>query len=65
MTLTINGESKQAAAQTLARLLEALELDDAVVATAVNGRFVRAVDREKTALRDGDAIEILAPMQGG
>ena len=65
MTLTINGESREAAARTLARLLEALELDDAVVATAVNGRFVRAADREKTALRDGDAVEILAPMQGG
>ena len=65
MTLTINGETQEAAAETLARLLETLELGEAVVATAVNGRFVRAADRGKTALKDGDAVEILAPMQGG
>jgi sulfur carrier protein len=65
MTLTINGEKHEAQAQTLARLLEALELGDSVVATAVNGRFIRIVDRESTALRDGDTVEILAPMQGG
>ena len=65
MTLTINGEKQEAQAQTLARLLEALELGDSVVATAVNGRFIRIVDRESTALRDGDTVEILAPMQGG
>jgi sulfur carrier protein len=65
MTLTINGEKQEAQAQTLARLLEALELGDSVVATAVNGRFIRIVDRENTALRDGDTVEILAPMQGG
>lgn len=65
MTLTINGEALEAAAETLARLLETLDLGEAVVATAVNGRFVRAADRRKTALKEGDAVEILAPMQGG
>ncbi len=65
MTLIINGEKQESAARTLARLLETLELSDSVVATAVNGRFIRIVDREKTALREGDAVEILAPMQGG
>ena len=65
MTLIINGECQQTEAATLARLLEALELGDSVVATALNGRFVRAVDRDRTALKDGDAVEILAPRQGG
>ncbi|MBP0582342.1 sulfur carrier protein ThiS [Labrys sp. LIt4] len=65
MTLIINGERQQTEAATLARLLETLELGDSVVATALNGRFVRAVDRERTALKDGDAVEILAPRQGG
>jgi sulfur carrier protein len=36
-----------------------------VVATAVNGRFVRLADRPATPLKEGDKIEILAPMQGG
>ena len=65
MTLIINGEARDLAAPSLAALLEALELDVAVVATAVNGRFVRRADRTGTALAEGDAIEILAPMQGG
>ncbi|CAM5773878.1 thiamine biosynthesis protein ThiS [Labrys miyagiensis] len=65
MTLTINGEKREEAADTLAHLLDVLDLGEAVVATAVNGRFVRATDRGKTPLRDGDAVEILAPMQGG
>ncbi|MDQ0395656.1 sulfur carrier protein ThiS [Labrys monachus] len=65
MTLIINGEARDVAAPSLAALLEALELDAAVVATAVNGRFVRRADRMVTLLAEGDAIEILAPMQGG
>jgi len=65
MTLIINGEARDVAAPSLAELLEALELDAAVVATAVNGRFVRRADRPKTELAEGDAVEILAPMQGG
>jgi len=65
MTLIINGETRDVAAPSLAVLLETLELDAAVVATAVNGRFVRRIDRQKTPLAEGDAVEILAPMQGG
>jgi sulfur carrier protein len=65
MTLTINGEQQECTAETLAGLLETLELTDSVVATALNGRFVRIADRERTALCHGDAVEILAPMQGG
>jgi len=37
----------------------------AAVATAVNGVFVPADAREELLLADGDALEILAPMQGG
>lgn len=65
MTLIINGERQDIDAETLARLLDALELGGSVVATALNGRFVRAVDRDGTTLKDGDAVEILAPRQGG
>ena len=35
------------------------------IATAVNGRFVAAAARPKTALADGDRVEVVAPMQGG
>ncbi|MDQ0467720.1 sulfur carrier protein ThiS [Labrys wisconsinensis] len=65
MTIIVNGQARELAAATLDALLEALDLGGAVVATAVNGRFVRAAERPQTRLAEGDAVEILAPMQGG
>jgi sulfur carrier protein len=65
MTLIINGEAQDVFAPSLAHLLDVLELADTVVATAINGRFVRLADRPATPLKEGDKIEILAPMQGG
>lgn len=35
------------------------------VATALNGTFLPAGLRATTILTDGDAIEVVAPMQGG
>jgi sulfur carrier protein len=35
------------------------------VATALNGDFVPAGLRAATPIRDGDRIEVVAPMQGG
>lgn len=65
MQVTINGEAAELAAETLTAALSELELSDAVVATAVNGDFVPARRRAATAIRPGDRIEIVAPMQGG
>lgn len=65
MTIYVNGEPQNVVAATLQALLETSGLGDAVVATAVNGEFVPAAARERTALADGDAVEILAPMRGG
>jgi sulfur carrier protein len=31
----------------------------------VNGEFVAVEERARTALAEGDRIEVLAPMQGG
>lgn len=60
----VNGE-RQPWAPTLEALLNALALEGAHVATAVNGAFVPASVRSETSLEAGDEIEILAPMQGG
>jgi sulfur carrier protein len=49
----------------VSEILGELALDDAVVATAINGQFVAKVARSATCLEAGDAIEVLAPMQGG
>lgn len=65
MKLTINGEPRDIDAATVADALAAEGLAEARVATALNGRFVPAPDRAAAALSDGDALEIVAPMQGG
>jgi len=65
MKLQLNGASIDAQVITLADLLVAEGFGDAKVATAVNGVFVPAEVRSDHILDAGDAIEVLAPMQGG
>jgi sulfur carrier protein len=65
MNIQLNGDARSFSAATLAALLIEAGFEDAVVATAVNGAFVPAPAREGLTLKDGDSIEVLAPMQGG
>lgn len=65
MNIFLNGEQHSTAATDLKALLVEIELDEAVVATALNGEFVAAEERASTAISEGDRIEVLAPMQGG
>ena len=65
MTIILNGEKHETASATLAALLTEIELDEAVVATALNGEFVPVDQRDNTVISHGDRIEVLAPMQGG
>ena len=65
MTITCNGEVHDVVGTTLAIVLAELGFAGAVVATAVNGAFVPATARRLASLKSGDAIEVLAPMQGG
>lgn len=65
MKLSINGEPREVNATVLSVVLAELGLEDARVATAVNGEFVPASQRADTVLADGDRVEILAPQQGG
>lgn len=65
MNILLNGEQHSTAATDLKALLVEIELDEAVVATALNGEFVAAEDRAGAAISEGDRIEIVAPMQGG
>lgn len=65
MTLLLNGAPLQIAAGTLAEALAELGYAGKIVATALNGEFVPARRRAQTALREGDRIEVVAPMQGG
>lgn len=65
MKLQLNGASIETEVSTLAELLAAEGLGGAKVATAVNGEFVPVAVRADKILNAGDAIEVLAPMQGG
>jgi sulfur carrier protein len=53
------------AALTLAAVLERLGYGGSLVATALNGEFVPVRERGGVSVRDGDRLEVLAPMQGG
>ena len=64
MKIVLNGEARDVRAQTLAALLEECGFSGRV-ATALNQEFVPAGLRATKPLRDGDRIEVLAPMQGG
>ncbi|MDD9708612.1 MAG: sulfur carrier protein ThiS [Rhodobacterales bacterium] len=65
MRIEVNGEAREVTATTLAAALDELGWGTAKVATALNGDFVPASARADQALRDGDRLEVLAPMQGG
>ncbi len=65
MTIVMTGEVITTAAANLAALLAEIELDEAVVATALNGECVASDERATATLSPGDRIEVLAPMQGG
>ena len=65
MRIDVNGEAREVDATTLADALVELGWGGAKVATALNGDFVPATARATQTLRDGDRIEVLAPMQGG
>ena len=65
MRIIVNNEPREVRSPTLAELLEELGFGSAVVATAVNGSFAPAGERDSRALAEGDRVEVLAPMQGG
>jgi sulfur carrier protein len=65
LRLVVNGEPQDLAAANLAEALAALDYENAVVATALNGAFVPKRLRAQTPLAEGDRIEIVAPRQGG
>ena len=64
MQISINGKLQKVLATNLAELLIEYEYSGRV-ATAVNEAFVPIDQRPSTILKDGDRVEVLAPMQGG
>ena len=65
MKITLNGEARDLTGPSVAEALAEIGLGAARVATALNGDFLPAAARAATLLKDGDALEVVAPMQGG
>ena len=65
--LKINGVDEEVTATTIAQLLAARGIDPAArfLAVAINGAVVRRASWDEAALRAGDAVEIVRPLQGG
>lgn len=65
MKIRVNNEEKSVTGPSLADALLELGYDGAVIATAVNGDFAPKSLRAQLMLREGDTLELLAPMRGG
>jgi sulfur carrier protein len=65
MKILVNNEVKTVTGPSLSQALTELGYDGAVIATAVNGDFAPRSLRDQLMLKEGDSLELLAPMRGG
>ncbi len=65
MRILVNGAPHDVAARTLDSVLLELGYRETRLATALDGTFVPASARAAQALREGCAVEVVSPMQGG
>ena len=65
MRVTVNGESREIAAQSVAALLSELDYEGTHFAIALNYDVVPKSRWAETHLKAGDEIEIITPRQGG
>jgi sulfur carrier protein len=63
--VTVNGEPREIAAQSIAALLGELDYEGSHFAIAVNFDVLPKSRWAETPIRAGDEIEIITPRQGG
>jgi len=64
--ISVNGEIKELEeGLNIRQMIEALDYKTKGFAVAVNTNFVSIKSYENTIIKDGDTIDILAPVQGG
>lgn len=64
--VSVNGEIKQLDdGLNISQMIEALEYKVKGFAVAVNTTFVPIANYQETIIKEGDKIDILAPVQGG
>ena len=65
MKIILNGAETDVIEGTLVQAMEALGYVKKLYATAVNGNFVRATQRNTFILKADDKVEIVSPRAGG
>ncbi len=65
LNLTVNGDSRQTSALTIAAFVRELGLDPKKVAVEHNGEIAPRSSLQEAALSDGDALEIVHFVGGG
>ncbi len=66
ITVSVNGETKTfSKGITIKEMLKHLNFHDEWLGVAVNKEFVPKDAFEKTALKSGDEVDVLAPVSGG
>ncbi len=65
MRVTVNGESREIASQSVDALLSELDYEGTHFAIALNFDVVPKSRWAQTVLKAGDEIEIITPRQGG
>lgn len=65
MNIKINGEDRQTSKQTLAGLLEELNILRERVAVEVNLKIIKKADYDRHQINEGDVIEIVNFVGGG
>lgn len=65
MKISFNGRETELESRILEAALTELGADCGSVATSVNEEFVPKTRRSSFELREGDRLEVVAPMQGG
>jgi sulfur carrier protein len=66
MQLVINGENRQIESVTsVLQLLQHLGYEPNAIAVALDGRFIPRHQYETFSIQENQALDIVAPMQGG
>lgn len=65
MNIYVNSVETQVESPELVKVLLQLGYQNVTIATAINGDFVPLSKRLLTKVKEGDKLEVLAPMQGG
>ena len=65
MNITINGIVKNLNVSNLDELVRAFCPNAAIVISELNGTIIPGAERSKTAVKDGDAVELVSFVGGG